>query len=90
MNHLRNKIPICKIPIRKIPISKIPISKIPILKIKIDGFPIKKKTDWSKTISFCTGTMLCISESLPFIDNEYNGILHMLSKIKQEYKDNFN
>jgi hypothetical protein len=75
MNHLRNRILIPKT-----------------FKIKIDGFPVKEKpvkTNWHNIISFGTGTILCISETMPFIDNEYNGILHALSKIQQEYKNDF-
>jgi len=61
------------------------------LKIKIDGFPHKTslKTNWSSYISFCTGTLLTISETMPFIDNKYNGVLHTFSKIQQEYKNDF-
>lgn len=73
MNHLRNRIPRT-------------------FKIKIDGFPVKNpipKTNWHAYISFTTGTLLAISESMPFIDNEYNGVLHMLSKIQQEYTKDF-
>lgn len=69
------------------------LTKIPkTFKIKIDGFPIKDpilKTNWHGIISFCTGSILCISESMPFIDTEYNGISHMLYKIQQEYKNDF-
>ena len=61
------------------------------IKIKIDGFPIKQKvkTNWHAYISFISGTLLTVSESLPFIDNKYNGIVHALSKVQHEYKDNF-
>jgi len=61
-------------------------------KIKIDGFPPKEKAvkpNWHSYISFCTGTILCISESMPFFDNEYNGILHALSKVQEEYIKDF-
>jgi hypothetical protein len=73
MNHLRNRIP-------------------KTFKIKIDGFPVKErtpKTNWHTYISFATGSLLAISESMPFINNEYNGVLHALSKIQQEYKNDF-
>jgi hypothetical protein len=63
-----------------------------IFKIKIDGFPLKEKavkTSWHAYISFGTGTLLAISESMPFINNEYNGVLHALSKIQQEYIKDF-
>lgn len=61
------------------------------IKLKIDGFPPKNstKTNWFNVFSFCTGILLAVSESLPFIDTKYNGILHMFSKIQQEYKGNF-
>lgn len=73
MNHLRTKIPRT-------------------FKIKIDGFPVKEKpvkTNWHAYISFTTGSILCISETMPFINNEYNGVLHALSKIQQEYTKDF-
>lgn len=73
MNHLRNRIP-------------------KTFKIKIDGFPIKEhtsKTNWHAYISFGTGTLLAVSESMPFINNEYNGVLHALLKIQQEYTKDF-
>ena len=63
-----------------------------VIKIKIQGFPVKEKltkTNWHSYISFGISTLLIVSESMPFIDNEYNGILHMLSKIVKEYKINF-
>ena len=68
------------------------INKIPqSFRIKIIDFPPKEKqiTNWHSYISFASGTLLAISESLPFIDNKYNGILDCLSKIQQEYKGNF-
>lgn len=77
MNHLRNRIPY----------------SLGTLKIKIDGFPVKDKLkvkpNWHSYIAFCTGTLLAISESMPFIDTEYNGILHAVNKIQQEYKSDF-
>lgn len=83
MNRLRNRIPKSKDFNLLIPRT---------FKIKIDGFPVKEhtpKTNWHSIISFSTGTILCISESMPFIDNEYNGVLHALSKIQQEYTKDF-
>ena len=48
------------------------------------------KTNWYPYISFISGSLLTISETLPFFNNSYgNGILHSLSKILQEYKQNF-
>jgi len=79
MNHLRNRIPY----------------SLGTLKIKIDGFPVKDKLkdklkpNWHSYIAFGTGTLLAISESMPFIDTEYNGILHAVNKIQQEYKSDF-
>jgi hypothetical protein len=63
--------------------------KIPrTFKIKIEtSQPVK--TNLRSYISFFTGSLLAISESMPFIDNEYNGVLHALSKIRQEYKNDF-
>lgn len=73
MNHIRNR-----------------ISRT--FKIKIDGFPLiipKTKTNWHAYISFGTSMLLAISESMPFIDNEYNGVLHAVNKIHQEYTNYF-
>lgn len=70
---------------------KIPVTfKFP-RTIKIDGFPQKSftPTNWHGFISFSIGCLLLISESMPFIDNQYNGVIHMLSKIQQEYTRNF-
>lgn len=66
------------------------INKLPqTFRIKIIDFPPKQKINWHGYISFVSGTLLAISESLPFIDNKYNGVLDCLSKIQQEYKENF-
>lgn len=43
-----------------------------------------KSTPWKKWSSLALGTGLAISESLPFMDHSYNGILHALKQIKQE------
>lgn len=61
-------------------------------RIKIHGFPIKQiptKPNWHSYISFVTGSMLFMSESMPFVDNNYNGILHALIKVRDEYKNDF-
>jgi hypothetical protein len=60
-----------------------------VIRIKIDGFPPKSKKNWHSIISFATGSMLAISEALPFIDTKANGILHLLSNIQHEYKNDF-
>lgn len=39
----------------------------------------------SKWISFSLGTGLAISETLPFVDTEYNGLIHGLKRIKEEW-----
>ena len=46
---------------------------------------LKPKKSYHGLISFLTGSVLAISESLPFVDNKYNGILHTLSIIQKEY-----
>jgi hypothetical protein len=47
------------------------------------------KINYSQYVSFISGSLLAISETIPFIDNKYNGILHALSIIQSEYKNNF-
>lgn len=69
-------------------------TKIHTIKIKIHGFPIKQnpikqKTNWHSYISFVTGSMLFMSESMPFANNDYNGIVHALIKVQDEYKKDF-
>ena len=46
---------------------------------------LKPKKSYHGLISFLTGSTLAISESLPFVDNKYNGIIHALSIIQKEY-----
>ena len=63
-----------------------------ILKLKIEPIRIKmiseKKSNFNKYISFVFGSILAISESLPFFDNiKGNGLLHTLNSINKEYKD---
>lgn len=49
-----------------------------------------KKSNFTKYVTFISGSLLAISESLPFFDNiNGNGVLHMLSSIQKEYKDEF-
>lgn len=64
------------------------------LRLKLEPIQFKlisdKKSNFSKYVSFITGSLLAISESLPFFDNiKGNGLLHVLSNIKKEYKDIF-
>ena len=40
---------------------------------------------WKKWGSFVLGSGLAISETLPFIDNEYNGVIHALKRVKEEF-----
>ena len=70
--------------------NKIKNTKFPLsFTIKIDGFPEKKKINIHSSITFITGTLFIISETMPFTNTEYNGIIHTLSKIQQEYKSDF-
>lgn len=62
-----------------------------IFRIKIDGiekfYPEKTNNiNWHNVLSFSFGSLLAISESMPFINNDYNGILQTLHKIQQEFK----
>lgn len=63
--------------------------KIPrILKVQIVGYPQDKpkKTSILSYISFISGSLLAISEIMPFLDTRSNGILHAFSKIIQEFR----
>jgi hypothetical protein len=50
--------------------------------------PLKSNTPvvhpWKRWVSFTLGTGLAISESLPFVDNQYNGIIHAVKQIREE------
>lgn len=59
------------------------------LRIKLECTPTKK-SKINSYISFVSGTLLIISETMPFIDNKYNGIIDTFVKIQQEYKQDFN
>lgn len=64
------------------------------LRIKLEPVELKlespTKSNLNKYITFGTGSLLAISESLPFFDNiKGNGLLHMLVGIQKEYKDEF-
>lgn len=65
------------------------------LRIKLDPVEVRNcnftpKSNFNKYITFVSGSLLAISESLPFFDNiKSNGLLHMLSGIHKEYKDEF-
>jgi uncharacterized membrane protein len=43
----------------------------------------KSKQNYEKYIKFGLGTLLSVSEVLPFVDTKYNGILHM---VNEEFK----
>lgn len=60
------------------------------LNIKIDGFPKVEKKSIHGIISFVSGSLLAVSELLPFTNNKSNGILHCLSEIQKEYKSDIN
>ena len=59
------------------------------LNINIKGFPIKEKKNYHNIISFVSGSLLIVSEFLPFLDSSPNGILHYLSEIQKEYKSDY-
>lgn len=40
-----------------------------------------------KQIGMVSGTLLTISETMPFLSNESNGILHAFNKIIKDYKN---
>lgn len=43
-----------------------------------------------KYISFVSGSLLIVSESLPYFETtKGNGIIHLLTNILKEYKDDF-
>jgi hypothetical protein len=51
---------------------------------------IKDRTSkFIKIFNLCLGTSLVISESLPFTDNKFNGIFHMLFKIVEKIPKDF-
>lgn len=56
--------------------------------IRLRHIPEKniKKTNWYSIISFASASFLTISETMPFLSNESNGILHAFNKIIKEYK----
>jgi hypothetical protein len=60
-----------------------------IIKVKIDGFPVKSqpKNIFHNYIMFVSGTLLAISETLPFMnDTKANGIIDAIKKIRDEFK----
>jgi hypothetical protein len=60
-----------------------------IIKVKIDGFPINSqpKNIFHNYITFGSGTLLAISETLPFMsDIKANGIIDVIKKIRDELK----
>lgn len=44
-----------------------------------------KPVVYHKWVSFALGTGLAVSESMPFIDNPYNGVFHALKSIHKEW-----
>ena len=65
------------------------IIKLPrIIKIKIYPSPsnISTKNSFHKYSLFLSGTLLAISEYLPFTQLHGNGIIDVLKKIREEYK----
>lgn len=62
--------------------------KSKIIKIKIDGYPPKiSDNKFHKYSMFVSGSLLAISEALPFIDSRGNGIIDTFKKIRDEYKN---
>jgi hypothetical protein len=60
-----------------------------IIKVKIDGFPVKSqpKNIFHNYMMFGSGTLLAISETLPFMsDIKANGIIDAIKKIRDELK----
>lgn len=58
--------------------------------IKIIGFPQKEKNtnQIRKYGMFISGTLLAMSEYLPFSSIKGNGILDVIKKIREEYNSN--
>ena len=64
------------------------------LRIKLEPIQVKmispKSSNLGKYITFVSGSLLAISESLPFFDGiKGNGVIHTLSSIHKEYKNEF-
>jgi hypothetical protein len=60
--------------------------KARIIRVKIDGYPVKvNDNNFHKYTMFISGSLLAISEALPFIDSRGNGIIDTLKKIRDEY-----
>jgi hypothetical protein len=60
-----------------------------IIKVKIDGFPVKtqSKNVFHNYMMVGSGTLLAISETLPFMsDTKANGIIDAIKKIRDEFK----
>lgn len=57
------------------------------IRVKLD-MPSQPKNSFHSYMMFGSGTLLAISESLPFItDIKANGILDAVKKIREEYKN---
>jgi hypothetical protein len=48
-----------------------------------------KKVKLINKFQFITGSLLVVSEYLPFTDSKSNGILHSIKNIVDEYKNDF-
>lgn len=59
-----------------------------IIKVKLETMSSIKSNKFHNYMVFGSGTLLAISESLPFItDIKANGILDAVKKIREEYKN---
>lgn len=58
------------------------------IRIKIDGYPPKiNDNKFHKYTMFISGSLLAISETLPFINSKGNGIIDTLKKVRDEYRE---
>jgi hypothetical protein len=60
-----------------------------VIRVKLDSPQINESpyASLKNKIMFVSGTLLAISESLPFVTNvQANGILDAIKKIREEYK----
>jgi hypothetical protein len=59
-----------------------------IIRVKLENADSSQKPSFKNILMFGSGTLLAISESLPFMtDIKANGILDAIKKIREEYKD---
>ena len=71
---------------------KIIITKI--IRLQIDPvniiYPSPKSNSKNKYLTFISGSLLIISETLPYFQSiNGNGIIHTFTNILKEYKDDF-